>query len=145
MPFQCLNCGSINTDDATFCTNCGSPFSTSANIGGIQIQQKACVSCKRQINVSFSTCPFCGALQQSTALADNIGILIQSGSHNKTSAGLLAIFLGSFGVHKFYLGKSGQGVLYLLFCWTGIPGIIGIVEGIVYLTMSDQNFLQKYH
>ncbi|MFZ0332575.1 MAG: TM2 domain-containing protein [Candidatus Acidiferrales bacterium] len=60
------------------------------------------------------------------------------------AAGLLAILLGWIGVHKFYLGQTGQGVIYLLFCWTFIPAIIGFIEGIVYLTMSDQAFAQKY-
>lgn len=41
---------------------------------------------------------------------------------------LLALFLGSFGLHHFYLGRNGLGVLYLLFCWTGIPGFLGFVE-----------------
>jgi TM2 domain-containing membrane protein YozV len=41
---------------------------------------------------------------------------------------LLAIFLGDFGVHHFYLRRDGLGVLYLIFFWTGIPAIIGIFE-----------------
>ncbi len=41
---------------------------------------------------------------------------------------VLAIFLGAFGAHKFYLGQPVLGVLYLLFCWTFIPGIIAIIE-----------------
>src|SRR5437899_3226308 len=56
---------------------------------------------------------------------------------SKIAAGLLAILLGDFGIHKFYLGQVGLGIVYLLFFWTLIPGIIGIVEGIIYLTMSD--------
>ncbi len=48
---------------------------------------------------------------------------------NKVIYGLLAIFLGGIGVHKFYSGKTGMGILYLVFCWTGIPAIIGIIEG----------------
>jgi TM2 domain-containing membrane protein YozV len=59
---------------------------------------------------------------------------------NKTTAALLAIFLGSFGVHKFYLGQKGAGALYLLFFWTYIPLVIGLVEGIYYLTMKDEKF-----
>ncbi len=65
-------------------------------------------------------------------------------SKSKVAAGLLAIFLGDFGVHKFYLGQVGIGILYLLFFWTLIPGIIGIIEGIIYLTMTDQAFEQRY-
>lgn len=41
---------------------------------------------------------------------------------------LLAIFLGGFGVHHFYLRRDGRGLLYLLFCWTGIPMILGWIE-----------------
>ena len=41
---------------------------------------------------------------------------------------LLAVLLGHFGVHKFYMGEVGWGVLYLLFCWTGIPTLLGFVE-----------------
>lgn len=64
---------------------------------------------------------------------------------NKIAAGLMGIFLGIFGIHKFYLGESGKGVLYLLFCWTGIPAIIGFIEGIVYLFMSKEEFDEKYN
>lgn len=59
---------------------------------------------------------------------------------DKTTAGLLAILLGGIGAHKFYLGKPGQGILYLIFCWTYIPGILGLIEGIKYLVKSDQDF-----
>lgn len=59
---------------------------------------------------------------------------------DKTTAGLLGIFLGGLGAHKFYLGKSGQGILYLLFCWTYIPGILGLIEGILYLTKNERDF-----
>jgi TM2 domain-containing membrane protein YozV len=41
---------------------------------------------------------------------------------------LLALFLGSFGIHHFYLRRNGMGVLYLIFSWTGIPAILGFVE-----------------
>ena len=41
---------------------------------------------------------------------------------------LLAVLLGSFGAHHFYLRRNGLGVLYLVFFWTGIPGILGIIE-----------------
>ena len=64
---------------------------------------------------------------------------------NKVTAGILGIFLGSFGVHKFYLGKTGMGVLYLVFCWTGIPGIVGLIEGILYLTKSQEAFDAEFN
>lgn len=62
----------------------------------------------------------------------------------KLIAGALGIFFGSFGAHKFYLGKTFWGVLYLLFCWTGIPFIVGLVEGVRYIFMSQDDFYDKY-
>ena len=41
---------------------------------------------------------------------------------------LLALFLGCFGLHHFYLRRTGLGILYLCFCWTGIPSILGVIE-----------------
>ena len=41
---------------------------------------------------------------------------------------LLALFLGTFGAHHFYLRRNGLGILYVLFCWTGIPSLVSLVE-----------------
>ena len=64
---------------------------------------------------------------------------------SRTTAAILAIFLGGIGAHKFYLNQGGMGILYLLFCWTFIPSIIGFFEGIIFLTMDDQKFNMKYN
>ncbi len=56
----------------------------------------------------------------------------------------LAIFLGSFGAHKFYQGKTFQGVLYVLFLWTTIPTWVSFVEGIRYLFMPVEDFYEQY-
>jgi len=63
---------------------------------------------------------------------------------NKLFAALLAIFLGGFGIHKFYLGRVGWGIIYLIFSWTWIPMFVGIIEGIVYLCMEEDSFHAKY-
>lgn len=52
--------------------------------------------------------------------------------------------LGGLGIHKFYLGRIGWGIVYLLFCWTYIPAIVGLIEGIIYLVSSDEKFHNKY-
>jgi len=59
-------------------------------------------------------------------------------------ASLLSFFLGGIGVHKFYLGKVGWGLVYLFFSWTCIPMFAGIIEGIIYFSMSDKDFQEKY-
>lgn len=63
---------------------------------------------------------------------------------NKYIAAALALFLGGFGVHKFYLGQTFQGILYLCFCWTYIPSIVAFIESLMYLFCSDNEFQVKY-
>jgi len=64
---------------------------------------------------------------------------------DKTTAGLLAIFGGVFGVHRFYLGQPILGILYLLVFWTGISALLGILDGIIFLAQDDQKFDYKYN
>lgn len=64
---------------------------------------------------------------------------------NKTIAAILAFFLGAIGIHKFYLGKTGQGVLYLVFCWTLIPAILALIDFIMLLVMSEEKFNSTYN
>ncbi|OTG65756.1 hypothetical protein B9T25_11250 [Acinetobacter sp. ANC 4470] len=68
----------------------------------------------------------------------------QVGSKNRIVAAILAFFLGGFGVHKFYLGQIGWGIIYLLFCWTFIPALVAFIEFIIYLCTSDKDFARKY-
>ena len=56
---------------------------------------------------------------------------------SRTAAGVLAIFLGAIGVHKFYQGQWKQGILCLLFFWTGIPAVVGLLEGAALLGSDD--------
>ena len=56
----------------------------------------------------------------------------------------LAIFLGSLGAHKFYQGKTLQGVMYLLFFWTTLPTWISFIEGVRYLFMPVEDFYEQY-
>lgn len=71
---------------------------------------------------------------------NNVGNYNSGSIKNKNVAGLLGIFLGGLGIHKFYMGRHGQGILYLLLCWTYVPAIVGLIEGIIYFTDSDEKF-----
>ncbi|WMW24003.1 NINE protein [Methanolobus sediminis] len=98
--------------------------------------EKYCTKCGSVITKEAVICPKCGVKQPS------IG---SSGEKNKVAAGILGILLGGLGAHKFYLGQVGTGILYLCFSWTMIPSLIGLIEGIIYLTMSDDDFNSKYN
>ena len=65
---------------------------------------------------------------------------LQSQHRDRRVAAALAIFLGGFGAHHFYLGQRKQGATTLLFFWTVLPFFIGIDTGIHYLTMTDREF-----
>lgn len=65
---------------------------------------------------------------------------------SKNTAGILALFLGGLGAHKFYLDRPGTGIIYLLFCWTFIPAILGLCEALIFFFfMDDREFNNKYN
>ena len=93
-----------------------------------------CRSCGAIIKKEAEICVKCGVRQ------------IPAQGHKKKSrvtAIILALFLGGFGVHKFYMGKM-IGLLYLFFCWTFIPLIISLIEAIIYITETDEEFNRKH-
>jgi TM2 domain-containing membrane protein YozV len=61
---------------------------------------------------------------------------------DRRTAAMLALLLGGFGIHEFYLGNTRVGIFMLLFSWTGIPSAIAIGQGIHYLKMTDDAFVQ---
>lgn len=64
---------------------------------------------------------------------------------NKLFVGILAIVLGNFGVHKFILGYKKEAIIMLVVgVLTGISSIIGLIEGIMYLTKSDEEYKATY-
>jgi TM2 domain-containing membrane protein YozV len=62
---------------------------------------------------------------------------------NRGIALALALIFGGIGAHKFYLGRPGLGLLYLLFFWTMIPPILGLAEGAWYAFMSEGEFQER--
>lgn len=104
-------------------------------------EEKYCADCGQLINAKAEICPKCGVRQM--GMAQNLARTSPNG-RSRLAAGLFALFLGGLGIHKFYLGQVGWGIIYLLFFWTFIPAIIGFIEGIIYLTMSEQDFDRRY-
>jgi len=91
-----------------------------------------CGACDNTLHETAPICPHCGASQRSR------------GYKSKLAAGLLAIFLGGFGVHRFYLGQW-WGIFYLLLFWLMVPGLIALIEGIVFLVTSQESWDQRHN
>jgi TM2 domain-containing membrane protein YozV len=97
------------------------------------------------VSAAQVVCVKCGV-----ALKHSAGVGDSDGKKDKTVAALLAIFLGALGIHEFYLGNNTSAiirlVITLLTCgWGGaILGIISLIEGIIYLTKSDEEFQTIY-
>lgn len=118
----CKNCGSSMDPNAVVCVRCGVARGTG---------YAYCYNCGRPMVMGAVVCTNCGA-----AAAP----VVSAGSKSKLTAGLLGIFLGSLGVHNFYLGFTGKALAQLLIsvlsCGTlaVVSGIWGLVEGIMLLS-----------
>ena len=129
------------------------------------MSENKCPQCGAPIEVGATECKFCGEklvtqkvteqVQQSqsqpqivvqqVAQATVSGINPSWPVKSKTVAGILGIFFGGLGRHKFYMGIPLMGILYLCLSWTFVPEVIGFFEGISYLCSSDENFQLKNH
>ena len=127
------------------------------------MSENKCPQCGAPIEVGATECKFCGEklvtqkvteqVQQSqsqpqivvqqVAQATVSGINPSWPVKSKTVAGILGIFFGGLGLHKFYMGKPLMGILDLCLSWTFVPEVIGFFEGISYLCSSDENFQLK--
>ena len=97
--------------------------------------------CQKCGNELVEGAAFCGKCGASLRAQPDVNVVAQQPTYivtgkivNQVAYAVLAIVLGDLGVHKFYSGKIGMGILYLLFCWTFIPGVIGFIEGIIAIT-----------
>ncbi len=116
MTKYCTKCGAQNDELAQYCANCQAPLPTV----GYQPMQ--------------SVNP--GQMTDWKAL----------GADKKLVAGLTGILLGGFGVHKFILGYTTEGIIQIVITLVtcGIGSIVGLIEGIIYLTKSDEDFVRTY-
>jgi TM2 domain-containing membrane protein YozV len=108
-----------------------------------------CASCKKDIPDDSVFCPLCGERTSEQESQQSI----TNDEKSKVVAGVFALILGGFGAHKFYLGYKAQAIITLivtvggLFLF-GIPtilmAIVVLIEGIIYLTKTDQVFFDTY-
>jgi TM2 domain-containing membrane protein YozV len=149
-----VNAGEVPKFASLFSSPAPMPGGNASGLGSISINTQGtsnpgvggahsvfCRECGCPINRRAVVCPQCGvpteqAPQQRRGPSD---------SKNKTTAALLAFFLGGLGAHHFYLGNVALGLIYLLFCWTFIPAIVSFIEAIVFLSMSGAAFDAKYN
>ncbi|GFD91305.1 MULTISPECIES: TM2 domain-containing protein [Tenacibaculum] len=81
---------------------------------------------------------------------DENGNTVPNQESKRVLAGILGIIIGVFGIHKFVLGYTKEGIIMLLVtvltCGFGgfVSSIIGLIEGIIYLTKSDEEFVETY-
>ncbi len=99
-----------------------------------------------------------GSEAKKTASEFADGLKSAGGENKKILAGILAIILGSLGIHKFVLGYQKEGIILLVVTIIGMvlscigigifvvwaTGLIGLIEGIIYLTKSDEEFYNTY-
>jgi TM2 domain-containing membrane protein YozV len=145
----------IGSTGGTFCTQCGTSMSSGAATCtacgfAMYAGRNNCWNCGTHTAAGQAVCTSCGAAV--------VGGNVAKGSKSKIAAGLLAIFLGGFGIHKFYLGYTTPAVIMLVagvigFCGSFLllplllliaTSIVGFIEGIIYLTKSDAEFEQIY-
>jgi|ERR1041385_502346 len=119
MSRYCTKCGAVNSDTAQNCASCGASL---APASGYQPMQS--------VNPGPPSTTDWKAL----------------GADKKMVAGICGILLGGFGVHKFLLGYTTEGIIQLVITLVtcGAGSIIGIIEGIIYLTKSDEDFVRTY-
>lgn len=125
----------------------------------------SCPYCHSQNPPNLQACMNCGTMMPVNPMPMQPagGYAYQTklpGADKKIAAGLCGILIGGLGIHKFVLGYQQEGIIMLsvflvtfiiamVTCGIGaplvmIPGIIGLIEGIIYLTKSDEEFVQTY-
>lgn len=69
-----------------------------------------------------------------------------AGAEKKVVAGIFGILLGGLGIHKFYLGYTKEGIIQIVITAVtcGFGSLVGFIEGIIYLTKSDEDFVATY-
>ena len=110
------------------------------------VVSKFCYACGETMGAEVRDCPACGVRQP--RVPRRRGRLVRRGDRradpSKPTATLLALVLGGVGAHRFYLGQWKSGLAMLLVCWTFLPVLVGVVDFLRYVTMTDREFADRY-
>ena len=110
---------------------------TDENANGEMVEMAEAMPVDLSQPMAITDASFPSEQEVQTLLADYVE------NPDQTTAAILNILLGDFGVGHFYTGQTLRGVLDIIFCWTGIPAIIGIVEGIIWLCDDDASWAAR--
>jgi TM2 domain-containing membrane protein YozV/ribosomal protein L40E len=169
----CQDCNAKISRRAQTCPKCGSPTGTgdSMDFGGLSMHQAApvmaappfmqlaaqqasnvparpgqkfCSSCGAPHNANQAICLKCGV-----AIKGGAGGGTSNGNKTKATAGVLALLLGGLGIHHFYHGSWGRGLLFILMLLFGIGFIVNpilaLIEAIIIFSMSEEKYNLKYN
>lgn len=149
----CKNCSANIDDNVAFCPYCGAHNDAQGSLQNAQGYQQSQNEYYNQ-NEQQSGQYFYNGQQNQQYQQQNVNYNPQQmntePTKDKLVAGLLAIFLGTLGIHKFYLGYTKSGVIMLLVSLltfgvgATVMAVIALIEGILYLTKSDAEFYQTY-
>lgn len=98
-----------------------------------------CYACGDEVDARAEICPHCGVRQPEVP-----SLAQRRRRKSKGTATLLALTLGGFGAHRFYLGQWKTGAAMLLFWWTFIPALFGVVDFVRFAYLSDRRFADLY-
>lgn len=135
---RCNQCGNQVADTAASCPHCGNPINSynqpPQNFRGGYGPQP------QNFNGGYGPQP-----QNFNAYnAPNNYNTAYTAPKSKTTAGLLALFLGGLGIHYFYMEKPIPGIVFLVLCWTFIPALLALIQAILMFTMTEEQFNAKF-
>lgn len=143
MPVFCTKCGAQNEDFARACAHCQATLPV---IGGQQTTYQPQANYQTPFESNYQPIQPPAPLYGEPPIHD----WKQAGADKKIAAGILGIVVGGLGIHKFILGYQKEGLIMLLVsvlsCGALAPIVhtIAIIEGIMYLTKSDEEFVRTY-
>ncbi|MDH3271075.1 MAG: NINE protein [Gemmatimonadota bacterium] len=105
---------------------------------------RSCQICGTPIRGEWAARGLCAECQRNRVLPFGAPGALVRGTRSRPIAAILSLTLGGVGVHKFYLGQTGKGFLYLFFFWTMIPALIALFEGFNFAIMSDEEFHRRF-